>query len=75
MSRSTLAAGIRYLRDKLAAHEHSEDSDEQLLIAFAVASRRSERTHPAIIWVSRDAQRSALPSRCALPSRSAARRG
>jgi RNA polymerase sigma factor (sigma-70 family) len=40
MSRSTLAAGLRYLRNKLAAQQHSDDSDEQLLHAFT--SRRDE---------------------------------
>ncbi len=35
MGRSTLAAGIRQLRGKLAAQQRNEDSDEQLLHAFA----------------------------------------
>jgi RNA polymerase sigma factor (sigma-70 family) len=34
MSSSTLAAGIRHLRGKLAAQQRYEDSDEQLLHAF-----------------------------------------
>jgi RNA polymerase sigma factor (sigma-70 family) len=38
MSSSALAAGLRHLRGKLAAQQHSDDSDEQLLHAF-LASR------------------------------------
>src|SRR5262249_31620062 len=35
MSHSILAAGIRRLRGKLPSQQHNEDSDEQLLAAFA----------------------------------------
>jgi RNA polymerase sigma factor (sigma-70 family) len=35
MSRSSLAAGVRHLRVQLAAQQRREDSDEQLLHAFA----------------------------------------
>jgi RNA polymerase sigma factor (sigma-70 family) len=38
MSRSTLAVAVRHLRAKLACHERSKESDEQLLHAF-LASR------------------------------------
>lgn len=34
MSRSALAAGLRRLRGQLAAQQHSDDSDEQLLHAY-----------------------------------------
>jgi RNA polymerase sigma factor (sigma-70 family) len=36
MSHSALAAGLRQLRYKLASQQHNDDSDEQLLNAFAV---------------------------------------
>ncbi len=36
MSSSALAASLRHLRGKLAAQQHSDDSDEQLLHAFLV---------------------------------------
>jgi RNA polymerase sigma factor (sigma-70 family) len=36
MSRSALSAGVRHLRDVLAAQQRCGDSDEQLLHAFAV---------------------------------------
>jgi RNA polymerase sigma factor (sigma-70 family) len=36
MSRSPLAASVRHLRGVLAAQKHRDDSDEQLLHAFAV---------------------------------------
>ena len=41
MSHSALAAGIRNLRRKLASHQRREDSDEQLLHAFAVCHDES----------------------------------
>ena len=34
MSSSALAAGLRHIRGKLAAQQHNDDSDEQLLHAF-----------------------------------------
>jgi RNA polymerase sigma factor (sigma-70 family) len=47
MSRSTLAAGIRHLRNKLAQQNLHEESDEQLLDAFA--SNRDEFAFAALV--------------------------
>src|SRR5215472_6898794 len=47
MSSSALAAGLRHLRGKLAAQEHREDSDEQLLHAFT--SRRDDSAFAALV--------------------------
>jgi RNA polymerase sigma factor (sigma-70 family) len=47
MSSSALAAGLRHLRGKLAAQEHREDGDEQLLHAFT--SRRDDSAFAALV--------------------------
>jgi RNA polymerase sigma factor (sigma-70 family) len=47
VSRSALAAGVRYLRNVLASQGHHEDSDEQLLRAFVVG--RDETAFTALV--------------------------
>jgi RNA polymerase sigma factor (sigma-70 family) len=47
MSSSTLAAGLRHLRRKLAAQQRSSDSDEQLLHAFL--TRRDDSAFAALM--------------------------
>ncbi|MHB1421837.1 MAG: sigma-70 family RNA polymerase sigma factor [Gemmataceae bacterium] len=47
MSSSALAACLRHLRTKLAAQERSEDSDEQLLIAFT--TRREDSAFDTLV--------------------------
>ncbi len=47
MSSSTLAAGIRHLRGKLALHSRNEASDEQLLLDFT--SRRDESAFAVLV--------------------------
>ncbi len=47
MSSSTLAAGIRHLRGKLALHSRNEESDEQLLLDFT--SRRDEGAFAVLV--------------------------
>ena len=47
MSSSTLAAGIRHLRGKLALQSRNEESDEQLLLDFT--SRRDESAFAVLV--------------------------
>ena len=47
MSSSTLAAGIRHLRGKLALHSRNEESDEQLLLDFT--GRRDESAFAVLV--------------------------
>ncbi|HTU90403.1 MAG TPA: sigma-70 family RNA polymerase sigma factor, partial [Gemmataceae bacterium] len=47
MSSSALAAGLRHLRTKLAAQQHHDDSDEQLLHAFT--SRRDDSAFAVLV--------------------------
>ncbi|MHB1424304.1 MAG: sigma-70 family RNA polymerase sigma factor [Gemmataceae bacterium] len=47
MSSSALAAGLRHLRGKLAAQQHNDDSDEQLLHAFT--TRRDDNAFAVLV--------------------------